>query len=246
MPTDTRVVALPTTRTKPKHRSRLRHFRKQANLTQSELADLIGSTQSKIGAIERGQRQLKRQDAERLAALPVMQCTVAELYEDDGHASVPLVWVVALNGTERPNLPPRVPASFLLERPEDCAAAYLADDSADLLRRPGSLLYCRLVEEIEAELAPGLPVLVSRRAVDNGPVILVGLLDVAASGDLVLLTQSTNPILPASVLIQPARRAHERRLLMPVPRPHRLSYTSRPDDPARVLAVVERADEALI
>lgn len=63
----------------------LRELRNKANLTQSELASLVGLTQGSIGHYENGKRELSVTEAKKIInvlASKGVHCTLDGLYED--------------------------------------------------------------------------------------------------------------------------------------------------------------------
>jgi len=237
--------------------NRIRHFRERAGLTQDDLVEATGFSQSKISALELGQRKLSRPDALIIAAIEAMHCSAEELHENQA-ATVPLELIVAAFESEArperwtPRPLRRVAASPLLARPEQCFAAHLVDDSFNELRPPDTMLYCRRVEGPEAAIKAGAPILVKRYRIDraDGEIleVLAGMLNVDLAGELTLRTCTTNRQISRHIEIQRRRRPGpwlaERRIEA-LARPAEVRYTSRPEDEAEIVGVIERSDDAL-
>ncbi len=233
--------------------NRIAELRKRRGLSQTKLADRLGTGRSTIAKLESGEMNLNQRWMNKLA--PVLEAAPLDLLGDE--ETVPLLWRVASafsaaapESFEPPTHPRREPAPSRLRRPQDCFAAELLDDSADGLYPPGSMLYCRRVDALEEGLTPGLKVLVRNLA--EGPAgskaatmeVLVGVLDVSHGGDLLLSTRSSRREVTGSLLIQstarPAGRFAEappRLRLVDAPIP----YAFEDGDRAEILGVVVMA-----
>jgi hypothetical protein len=179
---------------------------------------------------------------------------VGDLLAGAHGVSVPLVIAVAAAESEgRPrgyDLPE--PHERLLPRglnnPENCFAAELFDDSADIDFGRGTILFARRLEPLPASLQAGAKVLArffldppaedSDRATHE---ILYGILDRNIVGDLVLITRTRNRLIPRHALIQsaaPNRPGLAERAFFPPPRDATVAYEPRADDPAELLGIV--------
>ena len=147
--------------------------------------------------------------------------------------------------------PPRLQAPPGLRDPGQCAAGHVLDNSADRLYPPGSTVIYRRREHLGERIRRGAKVVVrhytTSRADGLTMEILVGLLDAATTGDVVLLTRSTERRVPASVIIQPALLQMsggfgDRFSLSPdLMFGPDIRYEARPGDPAEILGVVVMA-----
>ncbi|MBT3535345.1 MAG: hypothetical protein HN478_15815, partial [Rhodospirillaceae bacterium] len=95
-----------------------------------------------------------------------------------------------------------------LSRPEDCVACEIHDDSCDGIYPRGSIILLRRCDKLQSPMKPGDRVVVRHfvETFDDGRVmeILLGHLDRTITGDLVLLTRSSNRQLPGAVTIRRA------------------------------------------
>ncbi|HEV2187529.1 MAG TPA: hypothetical protein VGR70_09990 [Stellaceae bacterium] len=135
-----------------------------------------------------------------------------------------------------------------LADPEDCFAAEILDDSADLDFARGAILFARERDHLRSPMRAGDKVLVrfylDPTAADGaGPTheILYGILDQNIVGDLVLITRTRNRLVPRNALIQsaaPGRPRFAERAPDPTLRNVEIDYEQRPGDPAKILGVV--------
>lgn len=233
--------------------SRLRELREHRALSQQAAAATAGMSGAYYGALERGDKRINADTAERLAK--ALGCDTAELFGGVRGMSVPLVFAVAAaESVARPadyDLPQpyeRVPLRRRLAA-ENYVAGEIFDDSADIDFAPGTILVLRRPMSPLPGVAAGAKVLVrffldppdgaaaSRRTHE----ILYGILDCNIVGDLVLITRTRNRLIPRNVLVQsaePSGAGFVERRLAPSPRDAPVIYEPRPDDPAELLGVV--------
>lgn len=223
-------------------------------------------TASEISRFETGQRSIPRNRAIQLARL-MEELTAGELMEVAEDRAVRLTWRIgsafgeALGG-EGPRVAGderlSVPAS--IDHPEQCFAATVVDDSADLMYPPGSILIARRLEFVARPLQLGMkviaaayrerPVAKDARAIEAARLaredgadvveVLAGILDrSAAVGDVTVAIRSRNRQMPATLLIQ---RAHfgglgdrQMRFHVPPVGDPAIQYDPLPDDPGAIL-----------
>jgi hypothetical protein len=138
---------------------------------------------------------------------------------------------------------------------EDCFAAELFDNSADLDFAAGAILVVRELPHLRAALKPGDTVLArffldpaERGETRRTHEILYGILDQTIVGDLVLITRTRNRLIPRHALIQAAaaQRAGFGEGVLDLPsRAATIEYEPRADDPATILGVVVYAMAAV-
>lgn len=234
---------------RPSPPNRLHELRRLRGLTQNKLAGLAGISGQQIGHLERGERRMTFAQAELLA--PHLGCAPADLLSHAEGISIPVTCRIAAAFSESAPVdyhmdPPqaRVPALPGLKTPEDCFAAELLDNSADRLYPAGSVLVARPVGR---SIALGSKIIfrhctgsgASRRTME----ILVGLLELAPTGDLTLALRSENSELPASVTIK--RRESSTGLgesrLEPAAIGASVEYQAAPDDPGEIIGLVVMA-----
>ncbi len=233
----------------------LRRWRKRRGLTQSQLADRVGTRQQQIAKLENAQRRLSDDWLGRLAQ--ALDIAPSDLLPGS-IPSIPVRYLVSSAFAEsRPDQfvvrddndrvhPPRG-----LDEPENCAAARILDDSADILYAPGSEVIYRPIVQIAVPLEIGTEILVRHYAATRRTAmpmeVLVGYLDANFAGDLVLVTRSSNRQVPASIVIQPFRgtagltdRSGEWRAAQLGSRPT-ITYTANADDPGDIVGVIVAA-----
>jgi transcriptional regulator with XRE-family HTH domain len=235
-----------------RYANRLRELRRRCGLSQQAVAAAAGISGAYYGALERGDKRINADTAERLAT--PLRCSVGDLLAGSQGVSVPLVVAVAAAEAEgRPasyDLPEpheRVQPRRLVA-PEDCFAAEIFDDSADLDFELGTILLVHRLPPSAGLLSVGAKVLVrfflepahpdGRRATHE---ILYGILDRNIVGDLVLITRTRNRLIPRHALIQsaaPYRPGLAERALALAPRDPAIAYEPRSDDPAELLGAV--------
>ena len=232
-----------------RYSSRLADLRRHSGLSQQKVAAAAGISVAYYGALERGDKRINADIAERLAE--PLRCAVGDLLAGAQGVSVPLsVAVAAAESEARPerfDLPE--PRERLrpgrLVAPEDCFAAEIFDDSADLDFAAGAILFVRERAHLQGPLRAGDKVLVRfylEPASDGGvPVtheILYGVLDQNIVGDLVLITRTGNRLIPRNAVIQSAAPNRpglaERAMALPM----LIDYELRPGDPAEILGLV--------
>src|SRR5579863_591009 len=231
--------------------NRLRELRRHSGLSQQGVAAAAGISVAYYGALERGDKRINTDTAERLAV--PLRCAVGDLLAGAQGVSVPLAAAVA--AAESETRPERFDLPEPRERlrpgrltgPEDCFAAEIFDDSADLDFAKGSIVFVRELAHLRAPLRAGDKVLV-RFYLDPLPgdeappthEILYGILDQNIVGDLVLITRTRNRLLPRNALIQsaaPRRPGLAERPARPL-RDAAIEYEPRPGDLAEILGLV--------
>jgi transcriptional regulator with XRE-family HTH domain len=238
------------------HPNRLREFRERTGLSQEELGRRAGNfSQSKVAHIEGGERKLSAKDAHLFAeaiSRTGIPCSMGDLRPGSTTRSVPIETVVAhFESPARPDnfdLPePRemMQAPRSLDAPEDCFVAEIADDSADRLYPAGSSVIVRRFEPGLSLLPVGAEILARRyattRAQGETMEILVGILDHAVTGDLVMHLATDNRRLTSPIMIQAAERSRLRlseQAIRAFYRETEIDYRPRPEDPAEILGEI--------
>jgi transcriptional regulator with XRE-family HTH domain len=231
--------------------NRLRELRRHGGLSQQSVAAAAGISVAYYGALERGDKRINTDTAERLAR--PLRCAVGDLLAGVRGGSVPLSAAVAAAESEaRPELfdlpePHERLRSGRLTDPEGCFAAEIFDDSADLDFALGSIVFVRERAHLQGPLRAGDKVLVRFYLEPSGgeapPTheILYGILDQNIVGDLVLITRTRNRLLPRNALIQsaaPSRSGLAERPMALMQRDAEIDYEPRPGDPAEILGLV--------
>lgn len=232
--------------------NRLRELREACGLSQQAVATAAGISVAYYGALERGDKRINADTAERLA-MPLRR-QPGELLSGSIGISVPLIIAVAAAESEaRPaeyDLPE--PHERLQPRglpdPEKCFAAEIFDDSADVDFEPGSILFVRRAQTVSASFPIGAKVLarfflepLAGEGARRTHEILYGFLDRNIVGDLVLITRTNNRLVPRNLLIQsaaPTRPGLAERPSILISREARVAYEPRADDLAEVLGIV--------
>jgi transcriptional regulator with XRE-family HTH domain len=232
--------------------NRLRDLRRHSGLSQQAVAESAGMSVAYYGALERGDKRINADTAEKLCG--ALRCTVGDLLAGAQGISVPVALAVAAAESEgRPerfDLPEpyeRMPLGRLADA-EDCFAAEVFDDSAELDFERGAILVAREVAHLRAPLRAGDKVLARFYLDPADPAgtrrtheILYGILDQNIVGDLVLITRTRNRLIPRHAMIQSAAPTRpglaERAIGLPA-RDAAIVYEARPDDPAEILGVV--------
>jgi transcriptional regulator with XRE-family HTH domain len=232
--------------------NRLKEMRRHTGLSQQGVAAAAGISIAYYGALERGDKRINSDTAERLTA--PLRCAVSDLLSGAQGVSVPLSVAVAAAESETR------PEAFDLAEPyerlrpgrlvdaEECFAAEIFDDSASLDFERGVILFVRALAHLRATLRAGDKVLVRfflEPAGSDGPrpthEILYGILDQNIVGDLVLITRTGNRLIPRNALIQsasPVRRGLAEHAASLPTRGASIAYEPRPDDPAEIVGVV--------
>jgi transcriptional regulator with XRE-family HTH domain len=232
--------------------NRLGELRRRRGLSQQAVAAAAGISGAYYGALERGDKRLNADTAERLGA--PLGCAAGDLLAGPQGVSVPLVLAVAAAESEgrpaRYDLPEpheRLQPRRLADA-DDCFAAEIFDDSADFDFERGAILFVLRPESSSATLVAGAKVVVrffldppaeGRAAATHE--ILYGILDRNIVGDLVLITRSRNRLIPRNLLIQsaaPGRPGLAERAAALLPRDAAIAYEARADDPGELLGVV--------
>jgi transcriptional regulator with XRE-family HTH domain len=232
--------------------SRLKELRRHCGLSQQSVATRAGISIAYYGALERGDKRINADTAERLAG--PLRCAIGDLLSGTQGVSVPLSLVIAaaesqtrLEHFEMPEPHERLRPGRLTAA-EDCFAAEILDDCADIDFARGTILIAREREQLHMSLCAGDKV-VARFFLEpaaNGGAratheILYGILDQTIVGDLVLITRTRNRLIPRNLLIQsapPERSDLARRGISPPARDAGIVYEPRPDDPAEILGAV--------
>ena len=222
--------------------SRLKEIREARGLSVAELARRAGISKGQIYKFQRGDLDIGEKWREPLRV--ALEVSAADLL-DSGPLSIPLRYRIGSTfseGVEREALadpemikPPRGFAGS-----EHCFAVQLADDHADRLYPPETILVVRELDDLSPPLALGNKILVRHflktRADDQVMEHMVGTLDRTAEGDLVanILSHDRRH---QRVMIQrhPLSRGL-RDAAWPIPRAlDRLDYRPRDDDEAEIL-----------
>lgn len=232
--------------------NRLRELREHRGLSQYAIAAAAAMSGAYYGALERGDKRINTDTAERLAE--ALGCAAADLLGGARGVSAPLVFAVSAGESELR------PAAYDLPQPyerltarrltaaESYVAAEIFDDSADVDFAPGTVLFLRRLPASGGIVTVGAKVL-ARFFLDTDPAtghrrtheILYGILDRNIVGDLVLITRTRNHLIPRNILIQnamPNRPGLAERIVTQAPRDEPIVYEPRPDDPAELLGAV--------
>ena len=196
----------------PRYLNRLRELRQRLGLSQQEVAAQAGISAAYYGALERGDKRINADTAQRLHA--PLRCGVSDLLAGTRGVSVPLRFAIAAAEADgRPegfDLPePHEMLQFgRIGKPDDCIAAEIFDDSADLDFPRGTVLVLCPLAGLNEPLRAGFRV-VTRFLLDaqgerRTHEILYGVLDQNILGDLVLITRTRNRRIPRHALIQPS------------------------------------------
>jgi transcriptional regulator with XRE-family HTH domain len=202
----------------PRYANRLRQLRQRLGLSQQEVATQAGISSAYYGALERGDKRINADTAQRLHA--PLHCAVSDLLSGTRGVSVPLRFAVAAaESNSRPDLfelpePHERLQSGRAAEPEECFAAEIFDDSADRDFAPGTVLFVRPLMRLQEPLRPGAKV-VARFFLDADGArttheILYGILDQNILGDLVLITRTRNRLIPRHALIRAAAAPRSR------------------------------------
>jgi len=124
--------------------------------------------------------------------------------------------------------------------PEHCRGFFIADDSADRLGYPpGSAGVYRRLEHIGRRLRRGEQVVArhfkSTRAAGEAIETVVGLLDIAVNGDIVVVLQTRNRRIGASISVRMSASGERGA----VARDGTIDYTPDAEDNAEILGIVE-------
>jgi len=237
-----------------KYPNRLRELRSLRGLSQEELAAQVGISQTEVGKLETGKHQLKVEQLKRFAgALEVP--TGAILGEQD--MPIPIRYRIAAFGgpVDSDELEPRKPLGYMrparpVAEPEQCFGALVADDSADLIYPPGTVLMARRTEHLGGELPVDgrtkfiVKIFSTNLAAGDLQEILVGLLDQAVDGSLTLVTRTRNRHIRHGVALRrPMVSADFHEIQQDLaPRDRPVQYRSDAADLGLILGRVERAE----
>jgi transcriptional regulator with XRE-family HTH domain len=249
----------------PRYANRLRELRQRLGLSQQEVATAAGISSAYYGALERGDKRINADTAQRLHA--PLRCSVSDLLSGTRGVSVPVRFAIAaaepggrLDSFELPEPHERLQPGRVAE-PEQCFAAEIADDSADRDFAPGTVLLLRPPAALREPLRAGAKV-VARFFLDadldgdrgsdaggdtGGDVrratyeVLYGILDRNILGDLMLITRTRNRLIPRHALIRAAASARSgpsEGAASESARDGTIDYRHSPEDPAEILGVV--------
>jgi transcriptional regulator with XRE-family HTH domain len=190
--------------------NQLRTIRERRGLSVARLARLVGASRSKIYKLENGSQRLTDVWLARLAA--ALDAAPADFLTAGG-PSVPVSHYISaafsdLAGFDIPPPLEQLSPSRRLSRPEDCFACEVHDDSCDGIYPRGSLVILRRLGKLQSAMKKGDRIVVRHFAGSHGEgrvmEILLGYLDRTITGDLVLLTRSSNRQLPGAITIRRA------------------------------------------
>jgi transcriptional regulator with XRE-family HTH domain len=249
----------------PRYANRLRELRQRLGLSQQEVATAAGISSAYYGALERGDKRINADTAQRLHA--PLRCSVSDLLSGTRGVSVPVRFAIAaaepggrLDSFELPEPHERLQPGRVAE-PEECFAAEIADDSADRDFASGTVLLLRPPAALREPLRAGAKV-VARFFLDGdaggdrgrdaggdtgGDVrratyeVLYGILDRNILGDLMLITRTRNRLIPRHALIRAAASARSgpsESAAAESARDGTIDYRHSPADPAEILGVV--------
>src|SRR5580704_11487285 len=228
--------------------NRLRELRRHSGQSQQSVAAQAGISGAYYGALERGDKRINADTAERLSR--PLRCAVGDLLAGTQGVSVPVTVAVAAAESEGRPVNFDLPEPHERVRPgrladaEDCFAAEIFDDSADLDFERGALLVARELAQLREPLRAGDKVLARfylEPAREGGArsthEILYGILDQNIVGDLVLITRTRNRLIPRHALIQPAAlpRSGFSEGAAPPRRDGVVEYRQGADDPGEIL-----------
>jgi transcriptional regulator with XRE-family HTH domain len=243
----------------PRYPNNLAKLRSRRGLTQDEVAAAAGISAGYYGELELGYKRLNTDLARSLSG--VLRCSVGDLFPTTPAISIALsLLIAAQESAERPeDYDLAQPAAWIqapprLARPDECFAAEVLDDSADLDYPRHSILFVRRREALRDPLPLGSKIvarfwtapLAAGRCEPPTREILYGILDRSLTGDILLMTRQrthgTSPRrLPASLLIRPgsARLRHiDEHYLAMIPREALADPEPRPGDEAAILGIV--------
>ena len=233
----------------PRYANRLRELRQRLGLSQQEVAAQAGISGAYYGALERGDKRINADTAQRLHA--PLGCAVSDLLAGTRGVSVPLCFAIAAAESDhRPDTfdlpePHEMLNSGRLGTSVDCLAAEIFDDSADLDYARGTVLLLRPIAKLHEPLRAGARVLVRFFVDPDDPrathEILYGILDQNILGDLILITRTRNRLIPRHALIhvatsRPSAVAESTRSEQA--RDRTIEYQRGPADPAEILGVI--------
>jgi len=233
----------------PRYVSRLRELRQRLGMSQQEVAAQSGISAAYYGALERGDKRINADTAQRLHA--PLRCAVSDLLAGTRGISVPLRFAIAAaEANSRPDSfdlpePYEMLHAGRIAKAEDCVAAEIFDDSADLDFAPGTVLLLRPIVGRHEPLRAGVKV-VARFLLnadgDRGThEILYGILDQNILGDVVLLTRTRNRLIPRHMLIHAApspRSGLNETARLEFSHDRLIDYHPSPGDPAEILGQV--------
>lgn len=230
-------------------RNRIREWRQTKGLSQRELAGRTHLGQQLISRLESGRRRLKHDQMIVLAR--GLDIAPEALLPDSRGDLVPVRFRVASQfsaAAAAVALPAHVLVQARLPDLDECFAAVVCDDSADLIYPPGSMLIARPPSPARGQLQVGRRVLVRSFATDraggNAREVLAGYLNHAFGGEISVSTRSSNREVPSLVLVRRGARANdalaERTFERDAPAAC-FDYVVRDDDPAEILGIIIHA-----
>jgi transcriptional regulator with XRE-family HTH domain len=233
----------------PRYANRLRELRQRLGLSQQEVASAAGISSAYYGALERGDKRINADTAQRLH-IP-LRCSVSDLLAGSRGISVPVRFAIAAAD------PGNRPDKFELSEPhemvqpgrlnaaEHCFAAEIRDDSADRDFAPRTALLLRPPNTLSEPLRRGQPIVVRFFLDPDGGrttyEILYGILDRNILGDLVLITRTRNRLIPRHALIRAAaapRAGLAERGATELAREDAIDYHPSANDPGEILGTV--------
>lgn len=190
--------------------NQLRNIRVARGLSVDQLAHLVGASRSKLYKLENGSHRLTDVWIDRLAT--ALNAAPGDFLTATA-PSIPVSHYIsaAFSDLDRFEIP--APLEHLspprrLSRAEDCRACEVHDDSSDRIYPKGSLVVLRPPDRLHTAMKPGDRIVIRHfvETKSDGRImeILLGHLDRTITGDLVLLTRSTNRQLPSAVTIRRA------------------------------------------
>lgn len=227
--------------------SRLKQIRKLRGLKVTQAAEKLGITRGELHKLEKGDRRLTDVWLQRLARL--YDVAPLDLISHEG-ISIPVKHIVAAAFHDIPlpyDVPPEQQERFqpprFVQRPEECFGLDVVDDSADRSFPPGTRLIARGLAGLGRRLRKGDEVAIRHfagtRAEGKTLEILVGVLDIAVTGDLIVLVPSNNRQVRGPIEIRHGAPAAG---LGDAPRAYEadgIDYAPQPGDRAEILGVIE-------
>jgi transcriptional regulator with XRE-family HTH domain len=232
----------------PRYANRLRELRQRLGLSQQEVASAAGISSAYYGALERGDKRINADTAQRLHV--PLRCSVSDLLAGSRGISVPVRFAIAAaeSGSRPDNFELAEPHEMVqpgrLTEAEHCFAAEIVDDSADRDFARGTVLLLR-PPGLAGPLRRGTPVVVRfflDAAGGQAPYeVLYGILDRNVLGDLVLITRTRNRLIPRHALIRGAAASGgglAEDAVGELARHDAIDYHRSEDDPGEILGVV--------
>lgn len=217
--------------------NRLKEIRLLRNQRVTKAAEGLGISRGELYKLERGERRLTDVWIDKLATY--YSVAPGDLVSE-GRLSVPVKHVVGSASVTGPSQSPRdhVEAPGFVMTPEHCFGAFVRDDSANRLYPAGTTVVARRLDKLGRALKRGDRVVMrhykgSRKEAE--PLEdMVGLLDVAVNGDLIVLLMSDNRRLGGAVTVRPAAFEIGQK-------PEAIAYEPQDEDPGEILGVIVAA-----